>query len=79
MTGARAGLGWIEVSGHFLRELLHAPHDTDIVGADFKYPDVVRLLLSSPALPIPEDESIPTVYPTIAHKAEEYVWDWNLT
>jgi len=70
-----SGLAWVEISEELLRQVLHAPNDCKIVGADFKYAHIVRLLFSSPELPDVED--IPTVLPTVTRKPEEYIWQWQ--
>jgi hypothetical protein len=73
--GITAGLGWVEVAVGVLHDVLHVPENAEIVGAEFKYPGVVRLLFTAPELSHDEGE-IPTVNPTITH--ERWTWDWNL-
>lgn len=67
------GLGWVDMSNVMIRDLMKAPDSSKIVGAEFQYPGTIRLLFSSPDLPVATG-LIPILQPFIDGQG----WEWNV-
>jgi hypothetical protein len=68
----------VEVSGEFLRELLHMPEGARIigVGAVDESRETVTLIVEHDDLP---DAELPhEANPTVTHTREAFTWHWNI-
>jgi hypothetical protein len=71
------------ITPEFLREVLHLPAGTDIVGASCHYPLHVELVVTHPDLPdvtLAQGESPPLVAPTFIRQDHEVMFvGWGRT
>ncbi len=72
------GFATVDISPELIRQALHMPDDTAIIGAAM-FHSCVRLVVCAPGLPGAfGEEPPPVVEPTVTRKPEEFVWDWRL-
>jgi len=69
------GRATVEVSSDLLREALHMPFGTRIIGVSVDtFKDQIALRVESPDLP----GDLDVVSPSITHTIESFEWNWNL-
>jgi hypothetical protein len=75
MSRPNWGRATVEVSADLLREALHMPSGTRIIGVSIDtFRDLVALRVEHVDLP----GDLDGINPTITHTVESYEWDWNL-